>query len=105
MTPIVRDILIEARKRIHAEIADRACVSDTQAMFILDQLLTADAQRDLASASREEVVCGLSDDTPNPHEEAERRELEKKLADLERQREQDDKLIKGLQEELKRRRA
>jgi len=101
MTPNVRDILIEARKRVHAEIADRACVGDTHTLYVLDQLIAADAARSLGEASREEIVAALSDDTPNPHDDHERRELEAKLAELERQREADDKIIKGLQDKLK----
>lgn len=100
MTPNVRDILIDARKQVHHEIADRACVSDSNALYILDQLIAADAARDLATPAGE-VVCALSDDTPNPYDDAERRELEAKLAELERQREADDKIIKGLQDKLK----
>jgi hypothetical protein len=109
MTPKVIDILNDFRKQLHTAIADRACVSDTHALYVLDQLIVADAGRQVASRSNEETVVGLSDDTPNPYTEAELEALQKKLAEAEasakRQREQDDKLIKGLQEELKKRQA
>ena len=105
MTPKVRDILIDARKQIHAQIADRACVSDTAALHVMDQLLTADAKASLAEQSTEEIVCALSDDTPSPYEEAERKELENKLNSLEAQREQDTRIINGLREELRKRKG
>jgi uncharacterized membrane protein len=103
MTPAVRDILIDARKQVHAAIADRACITDTNALFVLDQLIAADARAAVKALDQEETVAALSDDTPNPYEEAERKAIEEKLAKLEKQIEQDTKIINGLRDELKKR--
>lgn len=107
MTPNVIEILREARKEIHAATAERACVTDTHALLVLDHLITADAGRAVASANQEEVVAGLNEDTSNPYIDAEidalRKSLAKAQAEAERQREQDDKLIRGLQAELRKR--
>lgn len=105
MTPQVRDILINARKQVHGAIGDRACVTDTNAMLVLDQLIVADARAAVKAIEQEETVCGLSEDTPNPYEEAERKALEEKLAALEKQREQDTKIINGLRDELNKRKG
>lgn len=105
MTPQVRDILINARKQVHGAIADRACITDTNALFVLDHLIVADARAAVKAIEQEETVCGLSEDTPNPYEEAERKALEDKLAKLEKQVEQDTRIINGLRDELNKRKG
>ncbi len=63
MTPKVRDILITARREIHAATALHANICDTQALFTLDQLITADAARSINfTTAQTEIVADVSGD-------------------------------------------
>lgn len=110
MTPKVRDILIAARREIHAATATHANICDTQALFTLDQLITADADRALnfTTAQTDIIadVTGRDDDTDRPTEklpavrpsltEPERAELER----LRKEKVQDTAIIDGLRAKL-----
>jgi hypothetical protein len=112
MTPKVRDILLAARRDIHAATALHANICDTQALFALDQLITADAARAINfTTAQTDIVAGLrpdEDDTdteklpPKPERvkpsltQAEREELER----LRKQVAQDSAIIDGLRAKL-----
>lgn len=98
MTPKVRDILIDARKQLHAAIAEQSVISDTNALYILDQLIVADASRCTATLQGEEVVAHLNPDDED--DDSEIRDLQRRLREAERQRDQDSKIIDGLRDKL-----
>ena len=98
MTPKVRDILIDCRKQIHAAIAEQSVISDTHALHILDQLIVADASRCAATLQGEEVVAHLNPDDED--DDSEIRDLQRRLREAERQRDQDSKIIDGLRDKL-----
>lgn len=116
MTPKVRDILLKARREIHTATASHANICDSQALFTLDQLITADAARCANEPVQQtDMVCHLdaepeadseaSRDTeklPRPERvkpsltQVEREELER----LRREKEQDTAIINGLRAKL-----
>lgn len=113
MTPKVRDILITARRDIHAATAEHANISDAQTLFTLDHIITADAARSAnAPVVQSDMVCHLApdDDEDTPTEklppkservkpsltQAERDELER----LRKEKLQDTAIIDGLRARL-----
>lgn len=72
MTPKVRDILIAARRDVHAAMALHANICDTQALFTLDNLITADACRSVNEpVAQADVVAdleGSDDESTRPTE-------------------------------------
>lgn len=114
MTPKVRDILLAARREIHAAMASHANVCDTQVLFTLDQLITADAARAINfTTAQTDIVASLllEDDEatrdteklpPKPDRvkpsltQAEREELER----LRKEKVQDTAIIDGLRARL-----
>lgn len=71
MTPKVRDILVKARREIHAATALHANLVDSQVLFTLDQLITADAVRGAnQTVDQADMICHL--DTAEPDPEASR---------------------------------
>lgn len=114
MTPKVRDILLTARREIHAAMALHANICDTQALFTLDQLITADAARSVNFTTEQtDIVANLDPDDdeatrdteklpPKPERvkpsltQAERDELER----LRKQAAQDTAIIDGLRAKL-----
>lgn len=60
MTPKVRDILLAARRDIHAATASHANICDTLVLFTLDQLITADAARAINfTTAQTDIVASL----------------------------------------------
>lgn len=113
MTPKVRDILLTARREIHAATALHANICDTQALFTLDQLITADAARSVNFTTEQtDIVANLAPDDeatrdteklpPKPERvkpsltQAERDELER----LRKEKAQDTAIIDGLRAKL-----
>lgn len=111
MTPKVRDILLSARRDIHAATARHANVCDTQALFTLDQIITADAARAVNYLTPQtDIVADVHPDDDTPTEklppktervkasltESEREELER----LRREKVQDTAIIDGLRAKL-----
>jgi hypothetical protein len=116
MTPTVRDILIKARREIHAATATHANLCDSQALFALDQLITADAARNVnGQVSQADIVAALEPDAEDdeatrdteklparparvkpPLTQAEREELER----LRKEKAQDSAIINGLRAKL-----
>lgn len=73
MTPKVRDILIKARRDIHAATAQQANLCDSQALFALDQLITADAARNVnGQVSQADIVAELEADDPEASRDTEK---------------------------------
>lgn len=63
MTPKVRDILVTARREIHAAMALHANICDTQALFTLDQLITADAAKSVNfTTAQTDIIANLDPD-------------------------------------------
>jgi hypothetical protein len=115
VTPQVRDILIDARKAIHGAIANHARLGDTNALFTIDNLLTADALRSSTPGlGQADLTCSLSEseahDRPTeklPRADDELTRLRAELAARERElsrekdlRAADSIIIRGLQAKL-----
>lgn len=106
MTPKVRDILLAARRDIHAATASHANVCDTQALFTLDQLITADAARNVNfTTAQTDIVADVAPDEEGTRDtekidkpvrpsltQSEREELER----LRREAEADMRIRQGL---------
>lgn len=98
MTPTVRDILIEARAKVHKALTGQCCVQDTQALFTLDQLIVGDARLAMDAMAREETVACLDDDESS-------RPTEKIVKPSRQDDDPDGRLIRGLVEENQRLKA
>jgi len=110
MTPKVRDILLAARRDIHAATASHANVCDTQALFTLDQLITADAARNVNfTTAQTDIVADVAPDEEGTRDtekidkpvrpsltQSERAELER----LRKEKVQDTAIIDGLRAKL-----
>lgn len=102
----VRDLILQCRRAVAAEVAKSAALSDTHALLRLDELLVADATNDIQST--EVVVDYMDDDDPaGDVDDDEHAGGNSRLADLQRElererraREQDSKLIEGLRKRL-----
>lgn len=110
MTPTVRDILIDARKRVHAAIADSSNIGDTNALLNIDSMLTADALRaNTPGMHQSNLTCHLAEQDSRPTEKIERepdlatqlRALKTELEREKRLREADGEIIRGLQKKLR----
>lgn len=99
MTPNVRDILIETRKRIHAATAETVTLPNTNVLGVIDNLIAADAARSTGQPASE-IVINLNADADECEHVEEIRELRKRLSELEAWRRKDDELIAGLQRQI-----
>lgn len=89
MTPNVAAVLLDARRKVYALVANEFSVADMHALHVLSSLLVLDAERG------EETVLDLTDEDSGRDES-----LQRDLKRVEAERQKDSAIIKGLLERI-----